>query len=56
MLKRFKTPLIALVGLSFIATGCTTLDPYTQQPKRSNAAQKAAVGAVIWKLLLAEEE
>ncbi len=31
--------------ISFLATACTTLDPYTQESKTSNAAKGAAIGA-----------
>ena len=41
-----KTRLIAGVTLiSFLATACTTLDPYTREEKTSNAAKGAAIGA-----------
>ena len=33
--------LVAMVALA----GCTTLDPYTQEKKTSNAAKGAAIGA-----------
>ena len=41
-----KTRVIAGATLiSFLATACTTLDPYTREEKTSNAAKGAAIGA-----------
>lgn len=38
--------MIAVAGLTTVLGGCTTLDPYTQESKTSNATKGAIIGAV----------
>lgn len=41
-----STRLIYLVGGVFLASACTTIDPYTREEKTSNATTGAIIGAV----------
>ncbi len=43
-----KSPrlIVAIAGLTAMLAGCTTLDPYTQESKTSNATKGAIIGAV----------
>lgn len=41
-----RTRLIYLVGGVFLASACTTIDPYTREEKTSNATTGAIIGAV----------
>ena len=43
--------LIPVVLASTVLAGCQTLDPYTQQPKTSNATSGAGIGAVAGAVL-----
>jgi len=38
--------IVAIAGLTAMLAGCTTLDPYTQESKTSNATKGAIIGAV----------
>ena len=38
--------IVAIAGLTAMVAGCTTLDPYTQESKTSNATKGAVIGAV----------
>jgi len=38
--------IVAIAGLTAMLVGCTTLDPYTQESKTSNATKGAIIGAV----------
>ncbi len=37
---------VAIISLALVASGCTTLDPYTREQKVSNATKGAAIGTV----------
>jgi len=45
MKEMHRKLMVGLVAAAFAMAGCQTLDPYTQQPKTSNAAKGAAIGA-----------
>jgi outer membrane protein OmpA-like peptidoglycan-associated protein len=42
----YKTRFIYLFGAVFLATACTTIDPYTREEKTSHATTGAIIGAV----------
>lgn len=43
--KAFRV-ILATAGLTILMGGCTTLDPYTQESKTSNATRGAVIGAL----------
>ena len=45
MVIQTKMCVLCVVAAAFIITACTTLDPYTQEEKTSNATKGAVIGA-----------
>ena len=45
MVIQTKMCVLCVVAAAFITTACTTLDPYTQEEKTSNATKGAVIGA-----------
>ncbi len=45
--SKLTKPISVVAAVAIIAAGCTTLDPYTGETKRSQAAKGATIGAII---------